>query len=138
MAKFTLSTTVKYPSFERDLPVFDDLSAEEVGILIKGMLAGRKDLTSALITIVKQTFTVYGNWGTLCCDAETGMVISYDHSDSDWEKPGDGYEDIVRMDINEWRQHYPGQDITKYPRDIIAFGFWTTDGYTPPERSFED
>lgn len=75
---------------------------------------------------------VYGNWGTLYCDAETGMVISYDHSESDWEKPGDGYEDIYRVDVTEWRKSNPGQNITEYPRDILTIGFWSNQyGYEP-------
>lgn len=78
-------------------------------------------------------FTATGNWGTLVCDTVTGVVILYDRDNSDWEKEGDGYDNITRLDVDEWRRTYPGGDISA-GHDIIDFGSWDTDGvYCAPE-----
>jgi len=78
------------------------------------------------------TFRATGNWGELVCDITTGNVLAYEPG-NDWEKEGDGYVNIVRLDADEWRAAYPGEDIT-LGHDILDFGSWDTDGvYVGPE-----
>jgi len=80
-----------------------------------------------------ETFTVGGSWGELVCDVKTGNVVRYNREDSDWEKEGDGYDNITRLDADEWRRTYPGGDITA-GHDILDFGSWDTDGvYVEPK-----
>lgn len=82
-----------------------------------------------------KTFTANGNWGTLVCDAVTGNVVRYDRG-GDWEKPGDGYDNITRLDADEWRAFYPGEDISA-GHDILDFGSWDTNGhYEPAEQDW--
>jgi len=50
-----------------------------------------------------KTFKATSSWGTLSCDAITGEVVKYKRENSDSEKPGDGYDNIVRLDVEEWR-----------------------------------
>jgi hypothetical protein len=85
------------------------------------------------------TFTVYGNWGTLTVDADTGFVLDYDTADSDWEKPGDGYEDIVRFDVPTLKASLGDEPVENAIVDIIRIGFWTTGGkYEEPVPFQED
>lgn len=78
------------------------------------------------------TFTAYGNWGTLLCDALSGNVLEYDRG-GDWQNPGDGYDDISRLDADEWRATYPHEDIC-VAHDILDFGSWDASGlYVGPE-----
>jgi hypothetical protein len=82
-----------------------------------------------------KTFSTGGNWGTLICNAETGEVIEYQR-DGDWEKPGDGYDDITRLDADEWRATYPQGDIAA-GHDILDFGSWDKAGvYVPAESDW--
>lgn len=79
------------------------------------------------------TFTTTGNWGNLVCDIKTGNVVRYDRENSDWEKDGDGYDNITRLDADEWRRTYPSGDIAA-GHDILDFGSWDTAGvYVGPE-----
>ena len=83
------------------------------------------------------TFTATGNWGELICDATTGNVIEYRHG-GDWEKPGDGYDNITRLDPDEWRAFYPGEDIAA-GHDILDFGSWDAEGrYVGPEMDWRE
>jgi hypothetical protein len=82
------------------------------------------------------TFTANGNWGILTCCTTTGNVLSYDRSGSCWEKPGDGYDNITRLDADEWRSFYPGEDISA-GHDILDFGSWDASGeYVGPEMDW--
>lgn len=84
------------------------------------------------------TFTAIGNWGTLICCTVTGNVISYDRENSAWEKPGDGYDNITRLDADEWRTFYPGEDISA-GHDILDFGSWDSSGvYVGPEMDWRE
>lgn len=54
MAKYTLSATVNYPETEAETPTLQDLTERQVGLMVMGLLADERELTSVLITIVKQ------------------------------------------------------------------------------------
>ena len=82
-----------------------------------------------------ETFTAVGNWGELKCDVNTGNVVSYERG-GDWEKEGDGYDNITRLDVDEWRKTYPIGDLTA-GHDILDFGSWDKDGrYEGPEEDW--
>ena len=84
-----------------------------------------------------KTFSATGNWGNLICDAESGHVIEY-HRSSEWQKPGDGYDNITRLDVDEWRAYWPGGDLFA-GHDILDFGSWDTDGvYVGPEIDWRE
>ena len=40
----------------------------------------------------------------------------------------DGYDNITRLDADEWRAFYPGEDISA-GHDILDFGSWDTNGH---------
>lgn len=69
------------------------------------------------------TFKATGNWGALVCDAKTGNVIEYMRG-GDWEKDGDGYDTITRLDVDEWCRHYPNEPLECAEHDILDFGSW--------------
>jgi hypothetical protein len=84
-----------------------------------------------------ETFTANGNWGELTCCTVTGNILSYERG-GDYEKPGDGYDNITRLDADEWRATYPGQDISA-GHDILDFGSWDTSGlYVGPEQDWRE
>ena len=84
-----------------------------------------------------KTFTAHGGWGELICDCETGRVLEYDRS-SEWKKDGDGYDDIVRLDVDEWRAFWPNGDLCA-GHDILDFGSWDKSGrYTGPETDWRE
>lgn len=79
-----------------------------------------------------KTFTANGCWGELHCDPVTGNVVRYERG-GDWEKEGDGYDDITRLDVDEWRAYWPGGDLFA-GHDILDFGSWDKNGrYVGPE-----
>lgn len=44
---------------------------------------------------------------------------------------------IVRIDVDEWRAHYPGESLESSTQDILDFGYWYRDAngvehYEPP------
>lgn len=79
--------------------------------------------------------TVNGNWGELICDPVTGNVLAYNRG-GDYEKEGDGYDNITRLDVDEWRHTYPEGDITA-GHDILDFGSWDKDDvYVGPEEDW--
>jgi hypothetical protein len=50
----------------------------------------------------------------------------------------DGYDNITRLDADEWRAFYPGEDISA-GHDILDFGSWDTNGhYEPPEQDWSE
>ncbi|MEY9235372.1 hypothetical protein ABIF78_007695 [Bradyrhizobium japonicum] len=82
-----------------------------------------------------KTFVANGNWGELVCDIATGNVVEYRRG-GDWEKQGDGYDNITRLDADEWRATYPGGDIAA-GHDILDFGSWDKAGlYVGPESDW--
>lgn len=84
------------------------------------------------------TFTASGSWGTLTAWKDTGMVVSYD-DEGNLPDPdgGTGYANIVRLDVDEWRRTYPGQDLTHV--DILDIGTRDTDGeYVGPEYEWRE
>jgi len=71
---------------------------------------------------MRMTFKACGNWGTLTCDALSGNVVEYKpETDVD---PAHGYQDILRLDVNEWRRKYPDQVLEGSEHDILDFGNW--------------
>ena len=82
-----------------------------------------------------KTFKATGGWGELICDATTGDLIEYQRG-GEWAKQGDGYDDIVRLDVDEWRAYWPSGDLFA-GHDILDFGSWDASGrYTPPEQDW--
>jgi hypothetical protein len=78
-------------------------------------------------------FKATGCWGALVCDCDTGNVVSYNRS-GDWEKEGDGYDTISRLDVNEWHKTYPAGELSA-GHDILDFGLWDANGvYDGPEE----
>ena len=85
------------------------------------------------------TFQATGGYGVLICDASTGNVVEYHRENSDWKKPGDGYDDITRLDADEWRAAYPGETLEGSSHDILDFGSWDKSGtYCGPEQDWRD
>jgi hypothetical protein len=81
-------------------------------------------------------FTAEGSYGELTCDVVTGDVISLtygeygvtiDRNEMARRSNEEGYFDIIRLDVEEWRKAYTGRDITA-GNDILTFGFWTDKG----------
>jgi hypothetical protein len=72
---------------------------------------------------------IYGNWGKLVCDRETGNVLSYDRTDSDSECDTDDYHNVVKVDLGGYRVRY-GSVPTII--DIVFVGYWTSTGYEAP------
>jgi hypothetical protein len=84
---------------------------------------------------MSNTFKTNGGWGELVCDCDTGNVVRYDRG-GDWKKEGDGYDIITRLDVDEWRNHYPGESITA-GHHIFDFGLWVKSGqYVEPEHDW--
>ena len=80
---------------------------------------------------MSDTITVTGEYGTLTCDSVTGEVVEYEPSG--WAEVSYAY--IVRVDVDEWQTHYPGE--TLYNCDILDIGYWDKDGeYGPAEPGF--
>lgn len=84
-----------------------------------------------------KTFKATGGYGDLICDAETGNVVEYQRG-GDWEKEGDGYDNLTRLDVDEWRSYWPGGDLFA-GHDILDFGTWASDGsYCGPEMDWRE
>lgn len=54
MAKYTFSATVNYPDDEAETPIFNNVPQGELAVLLNKLIADEQDMTSCLITIVKQ------------------------------------------------------------------------------------
>ena len=95
---------------------------------------------------MSNVFYVYGNWGTLECALDTGLVQYYspeDGSDGESLTPSEmalrskeqGYFGVVRCDIDEYRATYPGEPIDHM--DILDIGTWDSTGqYEPASDDF--
>jgi hypothetical protein len=89
-------------------------------------------------------FYVYGNWGTLECALDTGVVQRYcPNDDGEWFTIFDmaanahlaGYYHIIACNIEEYRKTYPDEPISQI--DILDIGtrdIW--DNYEPPAEDF--
>jgi hypothetical protein len=90
-----------------------------------------------MFLVIPTTFTATGGWGELICDGLTGNVIEYQRG-GDWKKTGDGYDKITRLDADEWRNYYLGEDISA-GHDILDFGSWDAEGtYVGPEMDWRE
>lgn len=78
------------------------------------------------------TIEVYGSWGKLTCDDNTGIVIHYDRTNSDSETLLDGYYDITKVDVDRYRKDHGELPLSI---DIIYIGFWHNEGYEEPNTS---
>jgi hypothetical protein len=75
---------------------------------------------------------VSGSHGTLIVDSETGAVLDYN---PEYVEGFEGYGNIKRIDIEEWRKAYPGEPFLDC--DILDVGYWTADDvYVPPESEW--
>jgi hypothetical protein len=79
------------------------------------------------------TILIYGSHGEIDADPLTGAVTAYRPAiDTELD-----YDDIARIDIDEWRAAYPGETLVT--GDILDFGFWTKDGrYVAHDEAFRD
>lgn len=80
-----------------------------------------------------KTSAGFSSYGELVFDADTGRVIPGDTTlDADFG------EIPVRVDVEEWRRRYPGEDI-EHGNDILDPGYWFADGrYEPPCESWRE
>lgn len=85
------------------------------------------------------TVTVYGNWGDLTCDAATGLVLSYQPGgDFDPANPAEGYGNIARVNLDEFRAFLSTHGIEQKPMiDVLNLGYWTADSaYITPAADY--
>lgn len=80
-------------------------------------------------------FYVQGAYGTLVACAVTGQVVAYEDRE---ENDGESYDGITRMDIDEWRKHYPGQTLGGTSMDILDIGYWEGEKYEEPEHGWRE
>jgi hypothetical protein len=67
---------------------------------------------------------VFGNYGEMTVDWETGQVVSYTPEPNENDK---AYADIVKCDTEEYRRAYVSEKTPTHI-DIIDIGYWTDDG----------
>lgn len=83
----------------------------------------------------KRYGTLFSSNGEIVFRVSDGWVIK---SRSDWKKdPGYKFDMPTRVDIDEWRSHYPGEDVTT-GHDILDFGLWFDETYFPPDADFRE
>ena len=85
-------------------------------------------------------FMVRGSHGELDVFASSGEVITYRSETDTCGGPCEGsYAEIARLDVDEWRAAYPGEDVTSGTHDILDFGYWSRDGvYEPPAYDWRE
>jgi hypothetical protein len=71
---------------------------------------------------------IQGSWGQLRVDAETGDVLRL--TDESKDAQGEGYHDIARFDLEEWKRFY--NQGTCRGADILDVGYWTNEGIYEP------
>jgi len=73
-----------------------------------------------------------GTHGSITFSHTTGLITSYDKPDG--EPDAEGYDNIVRVDVVEWHNTYPGETLEGDTTDILDLGFWTDKGdYCHPD-----
>jgi hypothetical protein len=115
----------------------------------------RRNVDGAITAWVKKqngpragTFRVEGSYGTLECCVETGAVLRYrpDANRGTWLTPvqmaarvnDEGYFDITRLDVVEWKRAYPDDDIAA-GHHILDFGHWSSKyAYVPADEDFRE
>lgn len=98
------------------------------------------------------TCSIIGSAGILTVDASSGLIVNRperlcdlngavdaeyigtrDECVSAFGNAACDYDDIARLDVDEWRKAYPGAKLEGATHDILDFGFWNTAGaYEPP------
>lgn len=80
---------------------------------------------------------IYGDWGVLHCDRDTGKVLGYDRANSDSVCETDGYHDVTKVDIVRYREE---NETVPQSIDIIHIGFWHGDNneYCKPEEYLDE
>lgn len=71
------------------------------------------------------TYTIRGSHGEVVI-TDSGEIVSRD-----------GYDDIVRFDVDEYRAWYVARGVESLlddigEEDILDLGYWTADTYVPP------
>lgn len=84
------------------------------------------------------TITVFGNWGELTVDADTGEVLAYAPGvDFDPAQPAEGYCDIAKIDLVEWRAYLETHGFSMPgSTDILNVGYWDKSGEYEPATDF--
>lgn len=73
---------------------------------------------------------MFSSCGRVLFDTVTGEVVSC--SLETGKRAYKGGHLPVRVDVDEWRRRYPGEDIAA-GHDILDFGYWMKNGeYEPP------
>lgn len=73
-----------------------------------------------------KTFILYGSCGEMIVDTDGNVLehIAYPYADMD------GYANIIRIDVGEWRDFYPNEQLEGGSWDVLDFGGWlNTDQY---------
>jgi hypothetical protein len=75
--------------------------------------------------------TIFGNGGEVVIN-DDGYPLEQRPSDMVPDEH-DGYADIIRFDVDEFRKHY---GLAELPGsiDILAIGYWHPAGYEPAEQ----
>lgn len=85
-----------------------------------------------------KTIEVSGSHGALYVDSTTGKVVGYVPQDWDETEQGEGYGDIVRVDLDEHKEYW-GLKQPKDSIDILDVGYWyLKDGVEHYEEPVED
>jgi hypothetical protein len=77
---------------------------------------------------------VTGNGGNVFIN-DDGTVRTFDPSYETDAGEHEGYADILRFDVDEYRRHYKCKDLPT-AIDILTIGYWHKGGYEPPEPEF--
>ncbi|MDE2365149.1 MAG: hypothetical protein KGM42_20930 [Hyphomicrobiales bacterium] len=73
------------------------------------------------------TIEIFGNYGIVEVNAADGTIRSFNEADSDANEFSN-YRDIVRFDVDEWREFYKSKRIAVKAIDILDIGFWYDTG----------
>lgn len=77
---------------------------------------------------------ISGNGGEAFFDATTGEFLSENREGSDPDHAGYRF---IKLDIDEWKRTYPGEDPSGVIHDCLDFGAWLPDGiYLPADKEW--
>ena len=73
---------------------------------------------------MNMTFEVYGEYGTMTVEVETGKVVGYEPDNPNETE----YDDIARIDIVTYESQFKLRINSGDVHDIFNFDFWLVDG----------
>ena len=88
-------------------------------------------MSSLQATTPDKNCVVYGGYGEIYVDLETGNVTGSNLLEKDYGR-------VSRFDIAEFRKHYglDTEQLRGFTIHIRDVGFWEGDTYTPPEEFY--